>query len=184
MRDDAVFGVWLSLAWRGGRDAKHALREAFGSARAVFEAGFDRLFVEAPDGAVSIAPVREGGCALCPDVPGFYRVRALRGDERSDPVEFCVTDLRFETDRESYAPGEAIKLRARNSAGDPIVAWQFNKCASDRGCGGGFFTEPPSGRGIELVCPEVRERVELYLMARNAYGVYTSDRIVVNRDAE
>ena len=29
MRDDAVFGVWLSLAWRGGRDAKHALREAF-----------------------------------------------------------------------------------------------------------------------------------------------------------
>ncbi len=43
MKDDAVFSVWLSLAWRGGRDAKHALREAFGGARAVFEAGFEDI---------------------------------------------------------------------------------------------------------------------------------------------
>ena len=146
----------------------------------VFDAGFDRVLVEAPNGTASLLPVSEGRCALQPERPGFYSVRAVRGEEKSDPVEFCVTDLLFTMDRESYKPGEAMTVSFRNSAGDPIVAWQFNECASDRGREGGFFTEPLPGRVIGLTCPDVEKRVELYLMARNAYGVYTSERVVVN----
>ena len=146
----------------------------------VFEDGCEALAVEAPDGTISRFPVGGGRCALRPEAPGFYAVRTVRGAERSDPVEFCVTDLRFTMERAGYAPGEAMTVRVRNSAGDPIVAWQFNKCASDRGCGGGFFTGPLPTDVIELTCPRVDEKVELYLMARNAYGVYASERVICN----
>ena len=146
----------------------------------VFDAGFDRISVEAPDRTASLFPVRDGKTTLRPEKPGFYKVRALRGGAESEPVEFCATDLRFTMDRDSYAPGEPMKIHFRNSAADQVIAWQFNKCASDRGCGGGFFTEPLPTDEIELICPDVDEEAELYLMARNAFGVYTSERVLVN----
>ena len=108
-------------------------------------------------------------------------MRALRGSEESDPVELCVTDLRFTTDKPLYASGEPIHVRFSNSAGDPILAWQFNKTENERGCGGFFFTDPLPESEIELNCPSVDNTVELYLMARNAYGIYTSDRVVVKK---
>ena len=146
----------------------------------VFEPGFDHLRVEAPDGTASLFPVVGGKCALRPKTPGFHMVCALCGGKRSDPIEFCVTDLAVATDKPAYAPGEAMRVRFRNAAGDPIVAWQFNKRASDRGCGGGFFTDPLPADEIALTCPDVAEKIELYLMARNTFGVYTSERIAVN----
>ncbi len=145
----------------------------------VFRADCDALFVEAPDGTTARVPVTEGKCVLCPEKPGFYKARALCGDGESDPVEFCVTDLRFVLDKTSYAPGETMKLRWKNSADDPVVAWQFNKRCTDRGSDGGFFAVPASEE-IEVKRPDVEEQVEFYLMAKNAYGVYTSDRVPVN----
>ena len=147
----------------------------------VFEAGFDTLAVTGPDGEVCRLAVTDGKCAFTPEKPGFYAVRALRGCEESDPVELCVTDLRFTTDKPLYASGEPIHVRFSNSAGDPILAWQFNKTENERGCGGFFFTDPLPESEIELTCPSVDNTVELYLMARNAYGIYTSDRVVVKK---
>ena len=145
----------------------------------VFEAGFDTLAVTGPDGTVSRFPVTDGKCTLRPEKPGFYAVRALQGTEESDPVELCVTDLLFTTDKPSYEAGEPIRVRFANSAGDPVVAWQFNKIENERGCGGFFFTGTLPECEIELTCPDVDNSVELYLIARNAYGFYTSERVKV-----
>ena len=145
----------------------------------VFEPGFDTLLLEGPDSETALIPVVEGKCTLLPKKAGFYSVKALRGEEESDPVLFCVTDLRFTMDKASYAPKETMKIRFENSADEPLLAWQFNRCANDRGCGGAFLTEAPLGNELTLTVPDVEESVELYIMAKNAYGVYTSDRIKV-----
>ncbi len=145
----------------------------------VFEEGFDSVSLEDPDGARTRYPLTDGKCMLRPAKPGFYRIRAVREEEESDPLEICVTALLFTTDKSSYAPGEKMTVRYRNSAGDPVVAWQFNRVSNDRGSGGGFAAEPVSEGVFELTCPDVEGAVILYLMAKNAYGVYTSDRIVV-----
>ncbi len=147
----------------------------------VFDPAYTELAMERPDGTVAHYPVEDGKCVLCPALPGFYSVRAIRGTEESDPVLFCITDLRFVTDKPFYAPGEKMKVRFENSADDKLVAWQFNRCDNDRGCGGGFFADPVIGTGIELTAPAVDAEAVLYLMARNAYGVYTSERIVVKK---
>ena len=145
----------------------------------VFEPGFDRLSLEGPDGSLECFPVQDGHCVLRPEKPGFYRVRALSEGTVSDPVEFCVTDLLFTTDKTSYAAGEKIRLSYRNSAGDPVIAWQFNRCTNDRGCGGWHLADPVSEGDLELLCPSVEDPVVLYLMASNAYGVYSSERVLV-----
>ena len=147
----------------------------------VFEEGFDRLAVTGPDGTVSTFPVSDGRCTLHPGKPGFYAVRALRGDAESDPVEFCVTDLLFTTDKESYEPGETIRVRFSNSAGDPVIAWQFNRTDTERGAGGSFFRGTLPTCETELICPDRDAPVELYLMAQNAYGIYTSERIIIKK---
>ncbi len=143
----------------------------------VFDAGFGNLCVGAEDGTVFVLPVEDGKCVFPPEKPGHYSACAVRGEEKSDPVFFCVTGLCFTPDKRSYATGETIRLAVENPAGDPVVAWQFNKCASDRGCGGGYFSEPLPEGEIELTCPDVREEIELYLMAKNEYGIYTSERV-------
>ena len=145
----------------------------------VFDENCERVSMEAPDGSLTYFPVLEGKCTPRPEKPGFYKIRALLGEEASDPVEFCVTDLSFTTDKASYAAGETIRLHFRNSAGDPVIAWQFNRVASDRGCGNWFLEEPVPEGDLEVTCPDPEEAVVLYLMARNAYGIYTSDRIQV-----
>ena len=148
----------------------------------IFEEGYDTVSLEWPDGTRTEHPVLEGKCMLRPGKTGFYKACAVRDGAESDPVEFCVTGLLFTTDRITYQGGEAMKVRYRNPSGDPVVAWQFNKIANDRGSGGGSLTEPVSEGLLELTCPDVEGGVVLYLMAKNAYGVYTSDRIVVKAE--
>ena len=149
----------------------------------VFDPAFDTLSLKAPDGSVSSCPVREGKCVIKPEQPGFYSVTAAaavgngESAKESDPLQFCVTDLTFTMDKETYAPGETIRIHFRNSAGDPLIAWQFNRSKNDRGLGGGFYTDLSSEGDIELVRPDTEDTAELYLMAKNAYGVYSSERV-------
>ena len=145
----------------------------------VFKEGYDRLALEDPDGEVSCFPVKEGKCPLRPEKPGFYKVSAVKNEEASDPVEFCVTALLFTTDKERYAAGEKIHICYQNDAQDPVIAWQFNRVSTDRGCGGSYIADPKPCGELELACPGPDDQVVLYLMARNAYGIYTSDRILV-----
>ena len=72
-----------------------------------------------------------------------------------------------------------MRIRFRSSAGDTLVAWQINRISNDRGCSGGFFAEPVPGNEIVLTAPDAGEPVELYLLARNEYGVYSSDRVKI-----
>lgn len=147
----------------------------------VFDPKFDRVSVKKPDGTTDEISVQDGKAVYAPASAGFYEAYAVSGNEKSAPVEFAVTDLRIMTNKEAYRPGEEILVRYENSADDALLAWQFNRCASDRGCGGGFFTDKPSYGKIALQVPEVEEDVELYLMARNRYGVYTSKRMKIKR---
>ena len=145
----------------------------------VFEDGVETVCVEGAGQEAVPLTVTDGKCTFCPVHPGFYSAFALRGEEKSDPVEFCVTDLAFTFDKDSYLPGEKMRIRFRSAAEDPLVAWQINRISNDRGCGGGFFAEPVQGNEIELIVPDAGEPVELYLLARNEYGVYSSDRMKI-----
>ena len=146
----------------------------------VFDASFDRIRVNGPAGEQEY-PVENGKAVFRPGTPGHYEVRAVSGNETSAPVEFMVTDLKFTFDKKVYRPGEEIRVRYENSVNEPLLAWQFNRSASDRGCGGGFFTDRPANGEVTLRVPEIEEEVELYLMSRNRYGVYTSDHVKVPR---
>ena len=148
----------------------------------VFEEGYDTVSLQAPDGTRTEYPVRDGKCTILPGKPGFYKACAVRDGAESDPVEFCVTALLLATDKVTYARGEKMKVRYRNPAGDPVVAWQFNKVSNDRGSGGFYIADPKAEGELELTCPDIEGAAVLYLMAKNAYGVYTSDRIVVKED--
>ena len=145
----------------------------------VFDAAFDTVAVTDPDGKTQTYPVKDGMVVVHPEKPGFYTACCVRGAEKSDQVEWCVTDLTFTTDKDSYRVGEPVKVRFRNSAGDKLAAFQFNRRETDRGMEGGYFTDLGSEGEITVKAPASAGAAELYLIAGNAYGFYSSVRVPI-----
>ena len=100
----------------------------------------------------------------------------MKGEERSASVSFCVTGLIIKAEKEEYALGEKVTLKIDNPAGDTIVAWQFNKRADDKGNGGGWL-DLTTEKEVTIAGPNVAVPSELYLIAKNAFGCYTSRRV-------
>ena len=144
----------------------------------VLSPAVERVLIVGEDGTEELLPAGAVGTVrFDAKRAGFYRAFGICGEERTEPVGFCVTDLSFRLEKTALRPGETVNIRYQNASGDPLVAWQFNLCATDRGTGGGFFAPalPPDGE-IRLEIPKVHEPVELYLIAKNRFGYYTSAR--------
>ena len=148
----------------------------------VFDPAYGKVEVTDPDGCVSAAAVENGKVQLLPEKTGIYTACAVKdgSGEKSDAVTFRITDLTIASDKEAYAPGEMIRLAVRNPEKDPIIAWQANNHANDKGAGAGWL-DLREETEISVPMPEKAEEVELYLIARNSFGCYSSQRIVLKR---
>ena len=146
----------------------------------VFDPAFDTVAVTGPDGETKTYPVADGKVVLKPEKPGFYTACCVRGAEKSAEVSWCVTDLTFTTDKSSYRAGETIKITYRSTADEPFAAWQFNIIEGDRGSSGGYMTGSCGSGETTLAMPESKKRLELYLIAKNDYGFYTSKRVPID----
>ena len=145
----------------------------------VFDPAYDTVAVTDPAGETKTYPVKDGKVILQPEKAGFYSACCVSGEKKSLPVEWCMTDLTFTTDKTSYKTNEPIRVRFRNGVPDKVAAWQFNQRGNDRGMGGGYLTDLGSEGEITLTAPEKPVPSELYLMARNAYGFYSSVRVPI-----
>ncbi|MBO4872620.1 MAG: hypothetical protein J5496_04305 [Lachnospiraceae bacterium] len=142
----------------------------------VFEEGCESVEITAPDGGKIRIPVTDGKAVFEPEAIGFYSACCVRADGNSEPVFWCVTDLRIAPEKESYTQGEAVTMQVFNPAGDPLAAWQFNRRDTDRGNGDGWLNHETAGP-ITVPGPLAAADVELYLIAKNAYGFYASRRV-------
>ena len=143
----------------------------------VFDKAFTSVEVTDPEGKTARYPVTDGKAVVRPEKPGFYRAAAVCGDKKSAFVEWCATDLVFTTDKTVYRAGERMRVCFKNSASDPLAIWQMNNRDTDRGIGAGVLKDLGSSGEIELPVPAKAAPAELYLLARNAYGFYSSPRM-------
>ena len=148
----------------------------------VFEKDCKAVEVTDPDGERSLWPVVDGFVKLDPEKIGAYEAACVIGSERSASVSWRVTDLIIRPEKEEYAPGEAVTLKIENPAGDPIVAWQYNRL-DEWGNGGGWL-DLKGETEVTIPGPGRPETSVLYLIAKNDYGCYTSQRITLKIQAE
>ncbi|MBR5738958.1 MAG: hypothetical protein IKY02_03110 [Lachnospiraceae bacterium] len=145
----------------------------------VFDPAVSKVIVKRKGGRGREYAVSDGHVTIRPRKAGFYEVIPVLDGQGGPSVSFCVTEFNFTPDKASYRPGDPITVAYENTAGDTVVAWQFNRKSSDRGCGGSFTGDLPPKGTLTLKVPSVDDEIELYLMARNAYGIYTSRRVTI-----
>ena len=85
-----------------------------------------------------------------------------------------MTNLQLTLNKATYARGESLKAAYSNAAGDPMVAWECHLSSSDKSCGAGLLNSAPSVGELDIPAPSDSGELQIYLMARNKYGVYTS----------
>ena len=61
---------------------------------------------------------------------------------------------------------------------DPLAAWQYIRVDGDRWMESGYFTDLGSEGEITLPTTAAEGDCALFLLARNAYGLYSSGRIL------
>ena len=142
----------------------------------VFDEAYTKVIVRAEDGGVCELPVENGLAVFAGGKPGFYTAAAVKDGKQSESVEFCITDAKVKTDRETYKVGETITVTGSCEAGDYAVGYMLKQLGApfgDRGqyllkdgvCAPGTFT---------LAAPGEYAAVSFF---RNRYGVYTSERL-------
>lgn len=144
----------------------------------IFEADCDCVEVTEPDGETVRIPVQESKAVFEPKKIGIHSACCVKADGKSEPVFWWVTNLRIKAEKESYAVGEEIRLEVSNPAGDPLVAWQINRRDNDRGFADGWLNNETAGP-ITVPAQTGTGETELYLIAKNGYGCYTSQRITL-----
>lgn len=142
----------------------------------VFEEGCEAVEVTDPDGEKSLWPVEKGLVKLDPEKPGFYTAACVRKDGVSEPVNWCITALKIEADKQVYADGGTVTLKIKNPMQDPIVGWVYIRRDTEKGAGSGWLDLKEEGT-VTIPGPNVAAGVELLLIAKNKYGFYTSCRI-------
>ena len=158
-----------------GNRANYRLGEQPGEL-SVFEDGCKAVEITDPDGEKKISPVENGFVRLEPEKLGLYSAACVREEGRSNPVSWCVTGLRIRAEKDRCAFGESVTLHIENPAKDPVIAWQYNRREDDKGAGGGWLNLCEE-ESVMIPGPKKAAGTELYLIARNAYGCYTSRRI-------
>ncbi len=92
------------------------------------------------------------------------------------PVSWCVTDLMIEPEKKEYKYQENVTLKIKNPGKDIIVDWQYNRRDINKGVGSGWL-DLKDETEITIPGPGMAVPVELYLIAKNEYGYYSSRRV-------
>ena len=142
----------------------------------VFEEGCKSIEITDPDGEKSLFPVEDGLVVLHPEKTGFYEAACVRENGRSEPVYWCVTDLIIEPEKGEYQFKENVTLKIKNPAGDSIADWQYNRRDINKGVGSGWLYLK-NEKEVTIPGPNMALPVELYLIAKNKYGYYSSRRV-------
>ncbi|MBO4308460.1 MAG: hypothetical protein J5885_01355 [Clostridia bacterium] len=150
----------------------------------IFDPDYPTVLVTDPSGEQTSWLVHEGKVIFNPEKPGFYTACAVNGSAQSEEIAWCVTDLSFTVDRDAYRPGETVRVCFQNSAPDSLVAWQFNNKEDDRGKSGGTCSGVGSKGELVVPVPAFAGQLELYLIAKNQYGCYSSRRIPIKISEE
>lgn len=140
----------------------------------VFEDGWQAVAVTEPDGTVTEHPITDGRVMLMLTKPGFHSACCVKPGAKSRPVEWCAVDLQMQLDKDTYKPGEPMKLTFRNAADETVFVYHVDggECYERQK---GFFTPKQSAAG-EAVLPPLSKTGAHRIMvaAKNAYGVYRS----------
>ena len=145
----------------------------------VFEPDCREVEVTCPDGETLLLPVEEGFARIRPEKPGFYRAACVLGEKRSAAVEWCVTDLDIVPDKTSYTFGETVRLHFSGSTEDPILGWVYVQHEINKGSGSGWLDLKKEGT-VTVPGPTQPGEIELILVARNAFGCYSSRRVLLS----
>jgi hypothetical protein len=87
-----------------------------------------------------------------------------------------VAELKLTLDKAVYEYGEEVRIHFASAARDEVVAWQFNRCDNDRGCGCGWIEGMSEGERV-INAPTATGKIVLIVIAKNAFGGYSSRRI-------
>ena len=143
----------------------------------IFEEGCREAEITDPDGRKILLLAEDGFVRFMPEKTGLYSACCvLPGGERSASVFWCVTGLTVEAEKKEYRFGEEVTVKISNPAKDPIVAYQYNRRDTEKGARGGWL-DLKEEETVTIPGPSAAVGVELYLIAKNAYGCYTSRRI-------
>ncbi|MBQ7566455.1 MAG: hypothetical protein IJT18_04985, partial [Oscillospiraceae bacterium] len=141
----------------------------------VLQDGWDEIAVALPAGGETALPVKGGRAAFTPDAPGFYRAVCRAAGRESAPVSWYVTGMELDIDKVFFAPGEPIRVKVRNPAGDKAFAYNISteQMLSKKN---GLFAAPTADGTLELPgMPAGTYRA--FVVAKNEYGCYRSTRV-------
>lgn len=145
----------------------------------VFEPDCREVEITGPDGDTFRIPVEGGFARVLPEKTGVYRAACVLGDGLSPAVEWCVTDLVITPEKTAYSFGETVNLQYRNATEDPILGWVYVRHDIHKGSGSGWLDLRKEG-AVTIPGPTAAGEMELILVARNAFGCYSSRRVVLS----
>ena len=142
----------------------------------VFDEAYQTVIVRAESGSVCELQVKDGLAVFAHGKPGFYTAAAVKDGKESEPVEFCITDAQVQTDKKTYAQGEAVVLSCSNAAGDYAVGYMIKQLNAPFGDRGQYLLKDgvPASAKAENLAPGEYAAVSFF---RNKYGIYTSERL-------
>ncbi len=75
----------------------------------LFEQGWETVEISLPDDSVTVLPINGDRMVYTPSLPGFYKAVCRKGDEISQCVEFCATEIVITLEKATYSAGEPIR---------------------------------------------------------------------------
>ena len=147
----------------------------------VFEDGWSGIEVTDPNGKVTIYHVADGKLQLAPEIPGYYTACLVKDGAKSDCVEWCMVNIEVSFDKDTVAVGEPINIHFKNSASDEKVFHYVINNDKFYPKGNYYFSEEEDKSGKATVpAAKLPGKYYVIVMARNAYGVYTSRYTEIN----
>lgn len=146
----------------------------------VLEEGWETVCIEGPE-TVTL-PIVDRKVEFLPQKPGFYTACCVQGENRSETVEFCVTDIDLTLDKEELGRDDQLQVSFRLAAPeDELVGWIVqNTIWQYRG--GKLFDETEKGGSFTVTRAAKDPTVtnfepgayQLFVLARNKFGTYKS----------
>ena len=136
----------------------------------VHEPRYDAVEVYVDDAVAERLPVSDGKVTFSPAFPGFFRITAVTGEERSNPVYCCVVDASAKTNKTHYAEGVPVKVSFVNQSTDSLLGWVVK--TSDYAKYWAYLPDGDGGISDSAILPPGSYLI--IALYRNEYGIYSS----------
>lgn len=141
----------------------------------VFEEGWEAVEVTDPNGDKQRYAIgEEKKLVLNPAVPGFYSARLVKNGAESACVEWCMVSISVAFEQEKYAVGDTVRCRFENAAEDAVFHMVVNDDRYYVLTGVNLSEEEMNSGWVTVPAVEKAGKYIMILLAKNAYGVYSS----------